>query len=271
MTAQLYQRNLPSSGTPWKEEHCGINRYSHIITSLVFTGNSVKYVVSEGVCVCVCVSSSRTAPPLLSSRHVPPWTWSWISRPAGRVRGSWWRSWAHWGSWSCDWRNRRPGRTRSSPTGPWGTSASAACSERPRDRLDWKHSTEVTVQTTWQWASASSSRWLFLVLLCYRPAKASRSNVRRRRQRGGWGRLPKRFCRWGGRARRSPCRCRRSGWDCTDSWSAVTLLLHCVCITFSSFNFPFPSESPSNNQTKVSSFQNQTIYPAAVPNTFVVI
>lgn len=58
MTAQLYQRNLPSSGTPWKEEHCGINRYSHIITSLVFTGNSVKYVVSEGVCVCVCEQQS---------------------------------------------------------------------------------------------------------------------------------------------------------------------------------------------------------------------
>ena len=142
VTAQLYQRNLPSSGTRWKEEHCGISRYRHIIMSLVFTCNSVKYVVSEGVClcVCVCVSSSRTAPPWPSSRHVPPWTWSWISRPAGRVRGSWWRSWAHWGSWSCDWKSRRPGRTRSCPTGPWGTSASAACSERPRDRLDWKHS-----------------------------------------------------------------------------------------------------------------------------------
>lgn len=66
VTAQLYQRNRPSSGTRWKEEHCGISRYRHIIMSLVFTFNSVKYVVSEGGCVCVCVIAAVV--PLLPGR-----------------------------------------------------------------------------------------------------------------------------------------------------------------------------------------------------------
>lgn len=39
-------------------------------------------------CVLMCVSSSRTAPPWLSSRYAPPWTWSWIFRLAGPVRSS---------------------------------------------------------------------------------------------------------------------------------------------------------------------------------------
>lgn len=130
VTAQLYQRSRLLLETHWKEEHCDISRYVLImsLSPCACTGFFVVYLS------CLCVSSSRTAPPWPSSRRAPPWTWSWISRPAGPVRGSWWRSWAPWESWSCDWRSRRPGRPPSSPTGRWGTSAFDACSERPRDR-----------------------------------------------------------------------------------------------------------------------------------------
>lgn len=198
VTARLCQRNPLLSGTLWKDEHWDINRYS-----LLFSLKFVSRVLKSQFLMYLCVSSSHTAPPWLSSPPVPPWTWSWISRPAGHVRGNWWRSWALWGSSSCGWRSHKPGRAPNSPTGPWETSDFAACSERPRDR--W-----VCRQFTRRVPPACSTN--APVLPADRLAKASRSNGRRRRQRGGWGRPRRRFCRWGGRARKSLCRCKRSGW-----------------------------------------------------------
>lgn len=211
-TFQLYRSDSDSSTLPKKSPFVRNTLERRTLRYKQVQPDCYLSEIHVGVClasrfwavfVCVCVSSSRTAPPWPSSRPVPPWTWSWISRPAGRVRGSLWRSWAPWESWKCDWRTHNPGRPPSSPTGPWGTSASAACSERPRNRSDWLYK-PCGIQPH------PAALDLTCFLLC-RLDKARRSFVRRRRRRGGWGRRPKRFCRWGGRARRSLCLCRHSG------------------------------------------------------------
>lgn len=212
VTAQLYQRSRLLLETHWKEEHCDISRYVLImsLSPCACTGFFVVYLS------CLCVSSSRTAPPWPSSRRAPPWTWSWISRPAGPVRGSWWRSWAPWESWSCDWRSRRPGRPPSSPTGRWGTSAFDACSERPRDR--WGKPSGL--QLPYKYASPSSV-WQFFAAL-----QANQSKQEQRQEEAAERRLrkaSKEVLQMRGQSQKEPLPVQTFRWEM--HWSVFILLV----------------------------------------------